>query len=184
MNFPTSLTVFRILLIPLLVIVFYLPFDWKYYASVAIFSVAAITDWFDGFLARRYSQTTRFGTFLDPVADKLLVIAALTLLIAENAAPWFTIPALIIIIREVLVCALREWMAEVGKRQTIAVSMIGKVKLFCQVSAIIVLLFARPEEQVLLFTTGVVLLYIAAFFTIWSVIHYFYAAWDTMPMNK
>ncbi len=122
MNIPNLLTVLRVLLIPFFILLFYLPFHWSYLAASAVFTVAALTDWLDGYLARRLQQSTPFGAFLDPVADKLMVAVALVLLVGEHANLWLTLPAAIIIGREIVVSALREWMAELGARAQVAVS--------------------------------------------------------------
>jgi CDP-diacylglycerol--glycerol-3-phosphate 3-phosphatidyltransferase len=116
MNIPNFLTLLRVLLIPIFILLFYLPFSWSYWAASAVFALAAVTDWLDGYLARRWRQSTPFGAFLDPVADKLMVTTALVLLTAEHANLWLTVPASIIIGREIVVSALREWMAELGAR--------------------------------------------------------------------
>ena len=128
MTLANQLTLIRIVFIPLFVVVFYLPFGWAHFASAMIFSVAAITDWADGYVARKYDQSTPFGAFLDPVADKLMVVIALALLVELHATPWFTAPAIVIIGREIVISALREWMAELGERASVAVSYIGKIK--------------------------------------------------------
>ena len=137
MNIPNTLTLFRIVLVAVLVVMFYLPFKWSYLASAAIFSVAALTDWFDGYLARKLNQSTALGAFLDPVADKLMVAVALGLLIERLHEWYFTLPALVIIGREIVISALREWMAEIGKRTSVAVSYIGKIKTTVQMIAIL-----------------------------------------------
>ena len=116
LNIPNILSLTRIAVVPVFVVVFYLPFAWANVATAAIFAIAAFTDWLDGYLARRLNQTSRFGAFLDPVADKLLVAVALILLVAADPTPWLTIPAIIIIGREIAISALREWMAEIGER--------------------------------------------------------------------
>ena len=128
MNIPNLLTVLRVLLIPIIILLFYLPFAWSYLAASAVFTIAAVTDWLDGYLARRLEQGTPFGAFLDPVADKLMVAVALVLLVEEHANLWLTLPAAIIIGREIVVSALREWMAELGARAQVAVSNLGKWK--------------------------------------------------------
>ncbi len=179
MTLATQLTLFRIFLIPLLIIVYYLPYEWRFLTSAAIFSIAAITDWLDGYIARKYDQSTAFGAFLDPVADKLMVAVALVLLVEANATAWFAIPSVIIICREIVISALREWMAELGKRASVAVSFVGKIKTTMQMIAIIVLLAFDPFSEgwmhwfVLL---GYALLYIAALLTIWSMFIYIKAA--------
>ena len=146
MNIPNTLTLFRIALIPVFVILFYLPFSWSFLASAMVFVLAAVTDWLDGYLARRLNQSTSFGAFLDPVADKLMVVIAIVLLVNEQQTAWFTIPALVVVGREILVSALREWMAEIGKRTSVAVSWLGKVKTFVQMLAIITLLAVDPDR--------------------------------------
>jgi CDP-diacylglycerol--glycerol-3-phosphate 3-phosphatidyltransferase len=128
LNIPNTLTLLRIALIPVLVVVFYLPFNGHLLVAAGIFTIAAITDWVDGYLARRLGQMTAFGAFLDPVADKLMVAVALVLLVERHNDLLFTLAACVIISREMVVSALREWMAELGKRTSVAVSMIGKVK--------------------------------------------------------
>ena len=120
MNVPNTLTVARILLVPVLAVVFYLPFTWAPLVCAMLFALAAVTDWADGFLARRLSQVSTFGTFLDPVADKLMVAVALVLLVQHDPTPWIAVPAAIIVCREIVVSALRELMAELGQRATVA----------------------------------------------------------------
>ena len=127
MNIPNILTTLRIALIPCIVIVYYLPYKWSLFGASSIFALAAATDWLDGYLARRLNQSTAFGAFLDPVADKLMVSVALVMLVESYSEPYLTIPAVIIIGREIVISALREWMAELGKRASIAVSIIGKL---------------------------------------------------------
>ena len=126
MNIPNIITVMRVALIPVFIVLFWLPFSWSFWAASAVFAFASLTDWLDGYLARRLNQSTPFGAFLDPVADKLIVAVALVLLVAEHNNIWLTIPAIIIICREIMVSALREWMAEIGERAQVAVSNIGK----------------------------------------------------------
>ncbi len=175
-NIPNALTVFRIILIPVMVLVFYIPWQWSNLVAAIIFAVAGITDWLDGYLARRWGQTTPLGAFLDPVADKLIVVCALVLLIEQHGNVWFTIPAMIIIGREIVISALREWMAEIGKRASVAVSMVGKIKTAMQIIAIIVLLGSRPMFPGWVETLGYGLLFVAAALTLWSMIVYLQAA--------
>ena len=184
MNLANQLTLLRILLIPFIVAIFYLPYDWRYPLASSIFCLAAVTDWLDGWIARKYDQMTAFGAFLDPVADKLMVAAALVLLVEVHETPWFAIPAIIIIGREIVISALREWMAELGKRASIAVSMIGKFKTTAQMVAIALLLFENPQSPTLLTQLGYVLLYVAAILTLWSMIVYMKAAWPDLMSNK
>ncbi|AOV96682.1 CDP-diacylglycerol--glycerol-3-phosphate 3-phosphatidyltransferase [Edwardsiella hoshinae] len=173
LNIPTLLTLFRVILIPFFVLAFYLPFTWAPFACALIFVVAAVTDWFDGFLARRWKQTTRFGAFLDPVADKVMVATALVLVTEYYHVWWVTLPAATMIAREIIISALREWMAEIGKRSSVAVSWIGKVKTTAQMLALVGLLW-RPDISIII--AGVVALYIAAVLTFWSMFQYLSAA--------
>ena len=184
MNIPNALTLLRILLIPVLVLIFYLPYQWSYLSCAIIFALAGITDWLDGYLARRLNQFTPFGAFLDPVADKLIVAAALALLIERYEMWWFTIPAVIIIGREIVVSALREWMAELGSRTSVAVSWLGKVKTTFQFIAILVLLAATPAYGEWFTRLGIVLLYVAAALTLWSMVVYIRAAWPSFEIDK
>ena len=180
MNIPNTLTLFRIALIPVFVILFYLPFSWSFLASALVFVLAAVTDWLDGYLARRLDQSTSFGAFLDPVADKLMVVIAIVLLVTEQKTAWFTIPALVVVGREILVSALREWMAEIGKRTSVAVSWVGKVKTFVQMLAIITLLAVDPDKGGLWLALGYILFYAAAALTLWSAVLYVRAAWGDL----
>lgn len=180
MNVPNALTLFRIALIPILVLFFYSPYENSYVISAAIFAVAGATDWLDGYMARKLGQSTPLGAFLDPVADKLMVAVALALLIERYNAWWFTIPALIIIGREIVISALREWMAELGKRTSVAVSYIGKVKTTMQIVAIIGLLLVPPSNQGPLYYINMLTLYSAAALTLWSMLIYLRAAWPDL----
>ena len=177
---PNILTLLRIVLIPVLVVVFYLPGPWSYQISALIFGVAAITDWLDGYLARRLQQTSPFGAFLDPVADKLMVAVALVLLVQDNPSELFAVPAAVIIGREIVISALREWMAEIGARTRVAVSIVGKVKTTLQMIAILLLLYKIPVGAFPTHMVGVVLLYIAAILTLWSMFVYLRAAWPIL----
>lgn len=177
LNFPTFLTLFRVVLIPFFIIAFYLPVKWAPFAATAVFFVASITDWFDGYLARKWKQTTRFGAFLDPVADKVIVAAALVLIVEYYHAFWITLPAIVMIAREIIISALREWMAEIGSRATVAVSWVGKVKTTAQMLALGGLLWRQAPWMEI---AGFVLLYIAAILTIWSMLQYLKAAKDPL----
>jgi CDP-diacylglycerol--glycerol-3-phosphate 3-phosphatidyltransferase len=176
MNIPNLLTVLRVLLIPCFILLFYMPFSWSYWAASGVFACAAVTDWLDGYLARRLEQSTPFGAFLDPVADKLMVAVALVLLVAEHTNLWLTLPAVIIIGREIVVSALREWMAELGARAHVAVSNLAKWKTAAQMVALIVLL-ANPPTFTAWVILGYVLLMISAVLTLWSMVQYLMAAW-------
>ncbi len=177
MNIPNAFTLFRILLVPVLVAVFYLPYGWTGIAAATIFTVAALTDWIDGYLARKLDQSTQFGAFLDPVADKLMVAMALIVLLERYPHAWFTIPAMVIIGREIVISALREWMAEIGRRTSVAVSYVGKFKTTMQMIAIIVLLAQTSLVDNRIEILGFVALYLAAALTLWSMIIYLRAAW-------
>lgn len=175
------LTLSRIIMIPLMVISFYWFGQHAHFIAGLFFVVASITDWFDGYLARKWNQTTALGAFLDPVADKLIVAVALVLLVEHFNSLWLTIPASIMIGREIVISALREWMAELGKRANVAVGNIGKVKTAFQMIAIGVLLGHELHSW---FTPlGYIAIYIAAVLTLWSMIVYLNAAWPEL-MNK
>lgn len=177
-NIPNALTILRILLIPVMVVVFYLPFKNHLMVAAIIFGVAAITDWFDGYLARRLGQMTAFGAFLDPVADKLMVVIALVLLVERHDTLLFTLAACVIIGREIVISALREWMAELGERTSVAVSYIGKIKTGFQMVAITGLLAIDPaRDENWLLALCYLVLYTAAVLTLWSMIIYLRAAW-------
>ncbi len=175
-NIPNLLTWLRIWLIPVFVAVFYLPADWVHpqwvnFVATAIFAVAAATDWLDGYLARALNQTSAFGAFLDPVADKLMVAAALILLVQLGRVD--SVIALIIVGREITISALREWMAGVGRSKSVAVSFVGKLKTTAQMVAILLLLYHDPLLQVVdAQKWGTWLIYIAAVMTLWSMGYY------------
>lgn len=182
MNVPNMLTVGRIVMIPLMVVSYYwFGVGGKTWAA-CLFALAAVTDWFDGYLARRLNQSTALGAFLDPVADKLIVAAALMVLVEAYATPWMTIPAMIIVGREIVISALREWMAELGKRASVAVSWIGKVKTALQMISIILLLAA--QEHPMFDWAGIVALYGAAILTLWSMVMYLKAAWPALQEKR
>lgn len=180
MTLANQLTLLRVALIPVFVLVFYLPYKWSYIASAVIFSAAAITDWLDGYLARKMNQSTPFGAFLDPVADKLMVATALVLLVGLHKNGWFTVAAAVIIGREIAVSGLREWMAGLGLRSSVAVSYVGKIKTTAQMAAIIVLLAFDVREYPVMETIGYILLYVAAALTLWTMIMYLRAAWPAL----
>lgn len=182
LNVPVVLTLLRIALIPLFVLVFYLPFAWAYPASAYVFLLAGITDWLDGYLARRWEQISAFGAFLDPVADKLMVAAALVMLVDKHSSVWLAVPAIVIVGREIGVSALREWMAELGQRGIVAVSFMAKVKTTCQIVALLLLLYHQPIFGLPTFALGMVLIYIAAALTLWSMFVYLRAAMRMVDM--
>ena len=187
LNIPNSLTVSRIIMVPILVLVFYLPFENHELVAAGIFALAAITDWLDGYLARKLAQTSKFGAFLDPVADKLMVAVALVLLVEQHYTVLFTLAACVIIGREIVVSALREWMAELGQRTSVAVSFVGKVKTFLQMVAITALLALHPDSSPSwLLGASYALLYAAAVLTLYSMFVYLRAAWRVVlePGNE
>ena len=179
-NIPNILTGLRILLIPILVGVFYLtPVEFRYVLSAFVFTIASLTDWLDGFLARRLGQQTPFGAFLDPVADKLIVAVALVLLVEVHASAVLALPALVIVGREIVVSALREWMARYSEKRSVAVSVLGKVKTVAQMVAIILLLALGPvHDQYVI--AGFALLYFSAGLTLWSMYEYLKLAWPDL----
>ncbi len=181
-NIANQLTLCRIVLIPLLTIIFYLPYDWRFPLAAAVFGLAGITDWLDGYVARKYQLTTPFGAFLDPVADKLMVAVALALLIELHSSVWFTLPAVVIIGREIVISALREWMAELGKRKAVAVGSMGKFKTTLQIIAIVILLLFDPAKFEIMRLVGLVTLYAAAILTLWSMLIYLRAAWPSFKL--
>ena len=177
MNLPNLLTWARIIAIPLLVAAFYLPLPEasRNLVATGIFVAAAITDWFDGYLARRLGQMTPFGAFLDPVADKLLVCAALVMLVQAGRVDG--VVAVVIVGREIAISALREWMASVGRQASVAVHKVGKVKTVAQLVAIPLLLHDGVLWGVDLRTPGTALIVVAAVLTIWSMLYYMRRAW-------
>jgi CDP-diacylglycerol--glycerol-3-phosphate 3-phosphatidyltransferase len=181
MNIPNILTLLRIIMIPIIVGVFYLPWKDAHLAAALIFMLAGATDWLDGYLARKWNQSTPLGAFLDPVADKLMVAIALVILTQEQSSLWFTLPAIVIIGREIVISALREWMAELGERASVAVSYIGKVKTAMQMFSITVLLAFGASTDEFYLGVGYCALYIAAGLTLWSMWQYLVAA---MPSLK
>ena len=191
LTIPTWITLLRILLIPVLVLVFYLPFKWTNFAAAAIFGLASITDWLDGWIARRYHQYSAFGAFLDPVADKLMVAVALFLIVQGHPTPWMAFWAAVIVGREIAVSALREWMAELGQRATVKVAAIGKIKTIAQMVALLCLLYSvtpdpRPTPWLgrEIFILGDWLLAVAALLTLWSGLAYLRAAWPVLRAGE
>jgi len=185
MTFPMILTLLRIALIPVLVMFFYLPYAWASLAAAAVFILAAITDWLDGYLARKMDLMSKLGAFLDPVADKLMVATALVLLVQSPPqiifpTIFFTLSAAIIIGREIAISGLREWMAEMGERGTVKVGLLGKLKTIFQMTSIGCLLFEYPLWGLPVLFVGEMTLYMAAALTLWSMWVYLHAAWPVM----
>jgi CDP-diacylglycerol--glycerol-3-phosphate 3-phosphatidyltransferase len=186
-NLPNLLTLLRLALIPLLILLYYLKYPWAPAATTGVFTLAALTDLLDGYLARKLDQESPMGAFLDPVADKLIVAVALVVLAADPAVQrmvWdqrvFAVVVVIIIGREITVSALREWMAEVGKRSRVAVSYLGKVKTVFQLVAIGMMLYRAPVWGIPIPQLGEGLLYLAAGLTLWSMMAYLRAAWPSL----
>lgn len=180
MNIPNTLTLLRIVLIPVFVLVFYLPISWSNEVACIIFVVAAVTDIFDGYLARRLNQLSKLGAFLDPVADKLMVAVALVLIVERQPSIVLALPAAVIICREITVSALREWMAEIGARSKVAVSVLGKVKTISQMVALGFLIFHESVLGLPVYGIGLVLLYVAAILTLISMFQYLRIAWPEL----
>lgn len=178
-SLPNMLTLGRIILIPVFVIVYYLPTPAAHIAAAAIFALASFTDWLDGYLARKLKQMSPFGAFLDPVADKLLVASSLLMLVGAKEIGYITLPAIVIVGREIVISALREWMAEVGSRASVTVSYIGKVKTTVQMIALVLLIAFYPSQS-WWGIIGFILLYVAAILTIWSMVIYLTIAWPQL----
>ena len=179
-NIPIRLTWLRIVLIPLMIAIYYVPDSWidwagRDMAAMLVFVIAGITDWLDGYLARRWNETSAFGAFLDPVADKLVVAAALIMLVQLGRLD--AILAAIIIGREITISALREWMAQIGAQKSVAVSMIGKIKTVAQMTSIPMLLYHAPINGIDIQRLGTWLIYVAAVLTLWSMGYYMQMAW-------
>lgn len=178
-NLPTYLTLLRIALIPLLAVVFYLPWEYSKPVCTLIFLLACLTDWLDGYLARKMHMETAFGAFLDPVADKLMVAIVLVLIVQVEASPYLAIPAAVIIGREITIASLREWMAEIGQRAKVKVSQLGKWKTTVQMTAVSLLLYRDDLLGLPISVMGYWLLYISAILTLWSMVNYLVAAFST-----
>jgi CDP-diacylglycerol---glycerol-3-phosphate 3-phosphatidyltransferase len=180
-NLPNALTWLRILMIPAILVLFYLPYWWKDPAACAAFALAGITDSLDGYYARKWGLTSRLGAFLDPVADKLIVATALVLIVSADPRSWFlVIVAIVIIGREIAVSALREWMAEIGARGRIKVSIWGKYKTIMQIVGLSFLLFRRDLFGIPIYKLGLILTGIAAILTLWSMVLYLRLAWPEL----
>jgi CDP-diacylglycerol--glycerol-3-phosphate 3-phosphatidyltransferase/cardiolipin synthase len=177
LNIATALTWFRIAAIPAVVVVFYTPGEWSKPLACLVFTVACITDLLDGYLARRLGQTSKFGEFLDPVADKLMVVVALVMIVQADPRRMVALVAAIIIGREIAVSALREWMAGLGARSRVAVSGIGKAKTTMQMIGLGAMLFTHELWGIPVYEIGFALLIVAAGITLWSMFGYVRAAW-------
>lgn len=186
LNLPNILTTIRVVLIPLMVVAFYLPVSWSSFAAAVVFWFACITDYWDGYLARKMNLMTPFGAFLDPVADKLIVVISLVLVVERDQTLWLTVPALIIIGREIVISALREWMASMNKSADVAVNFVGKLKTLVQMTAITGLLGIEPAGTGALissdgwYVAAIILFLVAAALTLWSMLTYLKAAWPVL----
>lgn len=184
MNIALLLTALRLSAIPIFGILYFLPFPLAHPLAATVFSIAAITDWLDGYLARYLSQATDFGAFLDPVADKLLVGVALVLVIESHYVNYLSIPAAIIICREMLISALREWMAEIGKRASVGVTFLSKVKTLMQMIALTLLIWYAPGLMShWILWSGVSLLWLSAVLTIWTMVSYLRVAYPDLTLS-
>ncbi|MBS0612372.1 MAG: CDP-diacylglycerol--glycerol-3-phosphate 3-phosphatidyltransferase [Proteobacteria bacterium] len=179
-NLPNALTWFRILMVPAIVVLFYLPYTWADPAACAGFAIAGITDTLDGYYARKWQQTSRLGAFLDPVADKLIVAAALVLIVSKDPRWFVVLMAIVIIGREIAVSALREWMAEIGARGKVAVSGWGKIKTIVQIVGLSMMLFRQDLFGLPIYRMGLALSMVAMLLTLWSMILYLRAAWPEL----
>ncbi len=177
---PNVLTWLRILAIPLVVVLFYMPYKWSDPAAGLLFAAAGITDLLDGYYARKLNQTSRLGAFLDPVADKLIVAVALVLLVSKDPRAWVVMTAIIIIGREIAISALREWMAEIGQRRKVAVSFLGKLKTILQIVGLSMMLYRWDIWFIPTYNLGLILTLIAAVLTLASMVSYLRAAWPDL----
>ena len=180
MNAANIVTVSRVFMIPIVIILHYSDLPHHNLLAAGLFAIASLTDWLDGYLARKLNQTSDFGAFLDPVADKLLVVMAMVLLAANHPSIWFVLPTAIIIAREVFVSALREWMANSNQRNLVKVGYIGKVKTTVQMIAITILLAVEASTPEAIVWLGYVLIYVSAVFSLWSMLTYLSAALPTL----
>ncbi|GAA5142964.1 CDP-diacylglycerol--glycerol-3-phosphate 3-phosphatidyltransferase [Thalassotalea piscium] len=186
---PNQITLFRIILIPVFIIVFYLPISWSHFGAFAVFWVAAVSDALDGYLARKLNQSSSFGAFIDPVADKLMVAAALIMIVEDYQSWWIAIPAMIMISREIFISALREFMSSRDKRDLVAVSTLGKYKTAAQMLGIMgliwqptydipLILFEFPQQILMFAAYG--FYFIATILSFWTMLIYFKAAWPEL----
>ncbi|MBT8127922.1 MAG: CDP-diacylglycerol--glycerol-3-phosphate 3-phosphatidyltransferase [Gammaproteobacteria bacterium] len=183
-NVPNTLSMVRIALIPVFIYVYYLPYAWSHIAATALFALGGITDWFDGYLARKLQQQSVLGAILDPLADKLMVVVVLILLVAGDPQNnWLLFSTVIIISREIFISTLREWMAKQGEGSKVAVSFAGKIKTTLQIVALSFLIFKHDFIGLPVYLIGIILLVIAAVMTLVSMINYIYAARDTIKSS-
>ena len=179
-HLPNYLTLLRVALIPVMSLFFYLPFEWSRFIACWVFVAASLTDFLDGYFARKYQTESKLGAFLDPVADKLTVTTALIILLQDHPTVFMVIATAVIVGREITISALREWMADLGKRSTVNVAMVGKIKTVFQMTAIGFLLYEADLWFIPVYNIGLVLLYFAAGLTLYSMYVYLKAAWPLM----
>ena len=184
LNLAIILTLFRIAAIPAVVICFYSTIPNARPIAAILFGIAAVTDFIDGWVARKFNQTSRFGEFLDPVADKLMVAIVLVMLVQAQSGWFEDVIAMIIIGREITVSALREWMATIGERANVKVGWAGKIKTTFQMFGIAFMVYKVPMFGVDMYTAGFALLVIAAGLTIWSMFIYLKAAWPSIVSDQ
>jgi len=184
LNLANFLTLLRIAAIPVVVVCFYSPLDYARPIAAVLFGLAAVTDMIDGWVARRFGQTSRFGEFLDPVADKLMVAIVLVMLVQAESGWFEDIIAMIIIGREITISALREWMATIGERANVKVDITGKIKTTLQMFGIAFMVYQNDLFGLPIYTVGFVLLILAAVMTIWSMIVYLRAAWPFIATDQ
>jgi CDP-diacylglycerol--glycerol-3-phosphate 3-phosphatidyltransferase len=180
LNIPTILTLGRVAVIPLVLGLFYVDWPPARHVAALLFIAAAVTDWLDGYLARLWNQTSAFGAFLDPVADKLLVAVALVMLLRDDPRSVMGVLVAVIIGREITISALREWLAELGQRSRVAVGLLGKLKTVFQMTAIGLMLWQTPLGPIPVYELGYLLLFLASALTILSMVVYLRAAWPVM----
>jgi CDP-diacylglycerol--glycerol-3-phosphate 3-phosphatidyltransferase len=180
LTLPLTLTLLRVAAIPVVLALFYWDLPYARQGATVLYAAAAITDWLDGYLARKWNQTSAFGAFLDPVADKLLVAVCLVMLLRDDPSSTLALLVAIIIGREITVSALREWMAELGRRASVAVSWVGKWKTGFQMTAIGMMLWELPTFGIPWYSFGYGLLFVAALLTLWSMVMYLRSAWPLM----
>jgi len=180
LNIPTLLTLFRLLIIPIIIAVFFADLAHDNLILFGLFLLAASSDWLDGYLARNLNQVTRFGSFLDPVADKILVSISLILLLSEDPNKIFTFAVIIIVAREIIISGLREWMSKVGESDKVNITFLGKLKTALQMFGISFMFYRLPLFGVDVYHIGMILIILATMLTIWSMINYFIGSWPAL----
>jgi CDP-diacylglycerol--glycerol-3-phosphate 3-phosphatidyltransferase len=183
LNLPTLLTLLRIALIPILIALSFSYLPDKNLLLCIVFIIAAVSDWLDGYLARNLGQVTRFGSFLDPVADKILVSISLILLLIGDQNRLFAIAVIVIIAREIIISGLREWMSTIGESHKVAVNSLGKLKTGLQMTGISLMFYKHPIVGIDVYSVGMILIVTAMAITIWSMVIYFMCSWAALRKN-